>query len=96
MNLTPIEYWGATPTLFEVDSYKKACNKLNSCYNLLDRLCQSTYAMYAHDFLFPTLFALIGEKEQINPDIVECSRNPDWQNSKHPIIHQYKFLYPQK
>lgn len=86
--------WGATPTIFHVETYEKALNFLNSQQDLLDKLCSSTYAMYAHDFLFPTLFGLIGEEEQENPDIVECTRNKIWMHTSHPIVHQFKFLYP--
>lgn len=87
--------WGATPTIFHVETYKRALSVLNNNPNLLNKLCASTYAMYAHDFLFPTLFALVGEEEQENPEIVECTRNKNWMNTNHPIVHQFKFLYPQ-
>jgi hypothetical protein len=93
IGVEPIDCWGATPTIFKSESFLIALEKLNSYPDLLKSLCSSTYAMFAHDFLFPTLFSLIGEKEVFNEQITECTRNPLWQYSQHPIVHQYKFLY---
>ena len=35
-------------------------------------------------------------EEKFNPDITECFRNPNWENSKHPLLHQFRKYYPSK
>ncbi len=86
--------WGATPTIFHVETYLKALKKFNETPNLLDRLAQAFYSPYAHDVLFPTLFALVGYEEEFNPDITECTRDPAWRINNKPLLHQFKELYP--
>lgn len=92
----PISNWGASPCVFEVKTFLKALEKfryLDTTENLLDKLCLEFYAMYAHDVLFPTIFALVGEEEVFNHDVVECTRNPNWKNTSHPLVHQFREYY---
>jgi hypothetical protein len=89
-----IDEWGATPAIFEVKSFIKAYNNIKTNIKIFDQLCLSFYAMYAHDVLLPTIFALIGIPETFNPDIVECVRNPDWEKTDHVLVHQFKQYYP--
>lgn len=92
----PISRWGASPCVFEVKTFLNALEKfryLDTTENLLDKLCEEFYALYAHDVLFPTLFALVGEEEIFNPDVVECTRNPNWRNTNHPLVHQFREYY---
>lgn len=91
-----ISRWGASPCVFEVSTFLRALEKfryLDTTEDLLDKLCKEFYAMYAHDVLFPTLFALVGEEETFNPDVVECTRNPNWRNTQHPLVHQFREYY---
>lgn len=92
----PISRWGASPCVFEVKTFMRALEKfryLDTTHNLLSILTQEFYAMYAHDVLFPTIFALVGEEETFNPDVVECIRNPNWRNTQHPLVHQFREYY---
>jgi hypothetical protein len=92
----PISRWGASPCVFEVKTFMRALEKfryLDTIQNLLSRLSEEFYAMYAHDVLFPTLFALVGEEETFNSDVVECTRNPNWRNTQHPLVHQFREYY---
>lgn len=92
----PISRWGASPCVFHVQTFLKALEKfryLDTTQNLLDRLCEEFYALYAHDVLFPTLFALIGEEETFNSDVVECTRNANWRSTNHPLVHQFREYY---
>ena len=59
----------------------------------MDLFFNEFYAIYAHDVLLPLVFALVGEEETLNLDIVECNRNSNWRNSGHPLVHQYKEFY---
>jgi len=88
-----IDSWGATPAIFKTSTFLKSLEVLNKNSDLLDKLCETFYALYAHDFLLPTLFALIGKEETYNPDIVECNRNPAWTFTSNPLVHQFKYLY---
>lgn len=88
-----IDCWGATPGIFEVKTFLNAINVLKSNMTILDRLSKEYYAMFAHDLLLPTLFALVGEEEVFNPEIVECNRDPFWKSKPNPLVHQFKEYY---
>jgi hypothetical protein len=85
-----INQWGATPGLFRTDRLLVGIDKLLSIPNLLNDLCNSFYAMYAHDVLIPIIFAIVGDEETFNPDIIECKRNTNWSNTTNPLVHQWK------
>ena len=88
-----IDRWGATPAIFEVETFLKALEYLESNIEIFDKFSNSFYAMYAHDVLLPILFALIGEEETFNPDIIECNRDPSWRSKSNPLVHQFKDFY---
>jgi len=88
---TVINHWGATPGIFEVKSFLKAVEKFEKLN--IDIFTNSFYAMYAHDVLLPILFALIGEEETFNPDIIECYRDSNWRNKNNPLVHQFREYY---
>lgn len=88
-----INEWGATPGIFKVETFKKAYNKFISVPNLLSQLTQSWNAFYAHDVIIPILFALIGERENLNTDFTECNTDFDWQTNGKVLVHHYKKYY---
>jgi len=90
-----ISAFGAVPAIFKVEKFLE-CLKIFESSNILDELCDVFYAVYSHDIIIPIIFALGGEIEQYNPDITECTRNPDWLRSKHPILHQFRSFYPKR
>lgn len=92
---SPISNFGAVPAIFKVEKFLE-CLKIFESSNILDELCDVFYAVYSHDIIIPIIFALGGEIEQYNPDITECTRNPDWLRSKHPILHQFRSFYPKR
>ena len=92
----PISRWGASPCVFEVNTFLKALKKfreLDKEKNILDLFTNQFYALHAHDVLFPTLFALVGEEEEFNPDIIECMRDPQWKQKSNPLVHQFREYY---
>lgn len=89
-----IDDWGATPAIFNSEYFIKACKKLEEMPDILQQFAKTFYAIFAHDVLLPTLFALIGEQESFNPDIVECARCPFWKDIDKPLVHQFKYYYP--
>jgi hypothetical protein len=92
-NAKVIDCWGATPAIFEVNSFLNAANFIENNLDIFDRLCKEFYAMYAHDVLLPILFALIGEEETFNPDIIECYRDSNWRIKSNPLVHQFREHY---
>jgi hypothetical protein len=88
-----INSWGAVPAIFHTQTYKKAFAFLSNNLYLMDKFSESLYAIFAHDVLLPTIFALIGEEEVFNPDIIECMRDSSWITSQHPLVHQFKQYY---
>jgi len=88
-----INSWGATPALFETKTFMDSWTRLKSSPEVMDAFIDSFYAIYAHDVLLPLVFALVGEEETFNPDIIECNRNPNWKNTSQPLVHQFKEFY---
>jgi len=88
-----INCWGATPALFETKTFMDSWTRLKASPKVMDAFIDSFYAIYAHDVLLPLVFALAGEEETFNPDIVECNRNPNWRNTSQPLVHQFKEFY---
>lgn len=89
--------WGAVPPIFHTKTFLSAYEELFFNYldpGLFDRLCKTDHRLANYDFLLPVMFNLIGEEETFNPEIVECFRNHDWENTTHPIVHQYRAKYP--
>lgn len=92
----PITVWGASPCVFHTQTFLTALAKfryLDKHENLLSRLTMEWFALCAHDVLFPTIFSLIGEEEVFNQDLVECTRNANWRNTEHPLVHQFREYY---
>jgi hypothetical protein len=88
-----IDCWGATPAIFETKTFLKSWEMFKNTPDLLGMLTEEFYAIYAHDVLLPIIFALVGEKETFNPDIIECNRDPDWRTKPNPLVHQFKEYY---
>ncbi len=88
-----IDCWGATPAIFETKTFMKSWEMFKHTPELLDMMSKEFYAIYAHDVLLPIIFALVGEEETFNPDIIECSRNPFWEVCPNPLVHQFKRYY---
>lgn len=88
-----IDSWGAQPCVFETSTFLKALNMLKSNTDILSRLSMEYYALHAHDLLLPLVFALVGEEETFNPDIIECERDGKWQSKPNPLVHQFRVYY---
>lgn len=90
----PMTAWGATPAIFNVEKFQKGKSILLKDPELLPKLTNSFYAVFAHDILMGIIFSLIKEKEEFNPDLVQISSNPNWLSSRQPLLHQFRFFYP--
>lgn len=45
------------------------------------------------DCTFHLIYFVLGCKYSINPQFTEVNRNPDWNNKRYSIVHNYKELY---
>jgi hypothetical protein len=89
-----INCWGATPAIIHCDTFLKSYKYvMEQDPTFLPRIAKTFYAIFAHDVILPILFALQGEQEVFNSQIIECGRYPYWQQTSHPIVHQFKYLY---
>ena len=89
-----INHWGATPAIIHCDTFLKSYKYvMEQDPTFLPRIAKTFYAIFAHDVILPILFALQGDREVFNSQIIECGRYPYWQQTSHPIVHQFKYLY---
>jgi hypothetical protein len=89
-----IDCWGATPAIIHCETFLKSHKYvMEQDPTFLPRIAKTFYAIFAHDVILPILFALQGEQEVFNSEIVECNRNPYWQKTSHPLVHQFKYFY---
>ena len=89
-----INNWGAVPAIFNCNTFKLAYNNLLNDDKLFNELCMSDSRLSNYDVLLPVLFATIGIEESFNSEIIECFRNSNWENTIHPLVHQYRAKYP--
>jgi hypothetical protein len=89
-----VNTWGVTPGIFESKSFLRIYDIVKNDENLVRKLCYADRRFANYDFMFAVLFALIGIPETFNPEIVECFRNYNWQNTWHPLVHQFRAKYP--
>jgi hypothetical protein len=89
-----IDCWGATPAIIHTQTFLKSYKYVTEQNpTFLPRIAQTFYAIFAHDVILPILFALQGEPETFNPEIIECNRQFNWRITQHPIVHQFKYFY---
>lgn len=91
-----VNNWGATPALFKTSEFRRILKLIKEDEGLLERIYMMEYRFPYYDMMFAILFGFIGIKEEFNPDITECFRNPKWENSHHPLLHQFRKYYPSK
>lgn len=89
----PVLRWGAAPVVFHTETFLKALKVYEENFDILDKLPEKHYAPGTFDLFICLIFALIGEPEVYNANITECLRNPSWQTSGHPILHQFREHY---
>jgi hypothetical protein len=66
--------------------------KANPSY--IDEFCKIDSNFSNYDILITVMFAALGYDEIQNPELTECLRNPNWRNSGHPLLHQFREYYP--
>ena len=89
----PVVRWGSVPVIFHTETFLKALKVYQDNFELLDKLTEKHYAPGTFDLFMGIIFSLVGESETFSPEYTECLRNPDWETSGHPIVHQYREFY---
>lgn len=89
-----ITHFGAVPAIFKTSTFLQGLYRLRSIPNFIELLAKAFYVPFSHDILIPILFSLVGKLEEFNSDIVECTRNPNWAKTDHPLVHQFREKYP--
>lgn len=91
-----ISEFGAVPAIFNVADFRKAHQIIKNNPTILKELAEASCYSFSHDIFIAILFSLIGKREEYNPQIVECGRNPNWINTDCPIVHQFRTFYPRR
>ena len=89
-----IHGYGATPAIIERTSFFEVYDMVKNNNQIIYDLSLIDQTLANYDVLLPVLFALKGYEEEINDEIVECLRNPHWESSGKPLVHQFRVFYP--
>lgn len=92
----PVTHYGATPAIFSVESFMKVYSFFKENSHYVEMFCQIDPNFSNYDIFITVLFSALGFYEYPNEELTECFRNLNWKNTKHPLIHQYRELYPKK
>jgi len=88
--------WG-WPYIYESDAFLKVYDFVKNNDDIFWDLIKSDVGFgSAGDITTPVLFAACGYGVTYNPEITECLRNPNWRQTGHPIVHQYREFYPKQ
>lgn len=92
----PVEYYGTTPAIFSVESFNKVYNFYQKNRDIIESFCSIDPNFSNYDIFLTVLFASMGYDEIQNPELTECLRNSSWENSHHPLLHQFRIYYPKE
>ena len=91
-----ISEFGAVPAILNVADFRKAHQIIKNNPTILQELAGASCYSFSHDIFMSILFSLIGKREEYNPQIVECGRNPHWIGTDCTIVHQFRTFYPKR
>lgn len=91
----PIFRWGSVPVIGHTQTLLKGIEVYLNNFEIVDKLSEQFHVPGTFDLFLPILFALAGEQEVFSDEYTECMRNPNWETSGHPVVHQYREFYEQ-
>jgi len=91
-----VSHYGATPAIFDVNSFTRVHNFFKTNPSYIEDFCRIDPNFSNYDILLTVLFAALGYDEIDNEELTECLRTPGWENSGHPLLHQFRIYYPKK
>ncbi len=89
----PIVRWGSAPVIGKTEVLLKGIKVYEDNFEIFDKLSEKFHVPGTFDLFLPILFALAGEPEVFSDEYTECLRNPNWETSGHPVLHQYREFY---
>lgn len=87
-------YWGYPQILSTQHILRVIEVAYESDKKVLRKLMASDFRFYNSDLFYPVLFAAAGYECTHNPEVIECFRAPHWRSTSHPLVHQFRELYP--
>lgn len=91
-----INGYGATPAIIESETFLSIYKFLKENDDVIKDISKLDPTLANYDILLPVVFALKGFEEVVNDEIVECLRDPNWEISGKPLVHQFRRFYPQE
>ena len=87
--------YGMVP-IFSTEHFKKIYSIFQDDKDLVKKLylCDPHFPYY--DRMFSIIFALIGHREEFNPEVTECFRDKKWEKNGKPLVHQFRKYYPSR
>ena len=91
-----VTHFGATPAFYNTQAMIKVSEFVFKNQNIIKQFVDTDAGFVCYDVFLSILFGACGYEEVVNEDLTECIRNPSWENSNHPLLHQYREKYPKK
>lgn len=85
--------WGPAGGMMKTKSFYSVYEKIIEDPDKLRWGLKMDPRIVCYDYLLSFLFSIFGYTYTNNPDQTECLRNPNWRDSGHPLLHQYRELY---
>jgi hypothetical protein len=92
---TKVTHFGASAGILKISSFLKVYALIKKNELALRVLLQADPALTNYDYLLTVLFAFYGFNYVENPELTECIRNPYWEHTNHPLLHQHRKYYGQ-
>ena len=89
-------HYGATPAFYNTDAMIKVSNFVFNNQDIIKKFVDADSSFVCYDVFLNILFAACGYEETVNPDMLECIRHPNWRETTHPLLHQFRAYYPKK
>jgi len=89
-----VSHYGATPAIIESEAFVNVYEFFKKRPNLIEEFCKIDSNFANYDILLTVFFAALGYEEVLNPELSECLRDPNWESSNHPLLHQFRRYYP--
>jgi hypothetical protein len=93
-NCKNVTHYGSTPAFYFAPAMKQVYEFVKQNPNILKEFINCDPAFVCYDVFLTVLFGACGYDEVFNSDIIECLRAPNWEHTHHPLVHQFRRLYP--
>lgn len=88
-----VKYFGASAGILKVSSFCEVYHQIRYNPLVLRTLLHADPSIVNYDYLLTVLFAYYGFNYKCNQELTECIRNPEWETSGHPLLHQHRKYY---